>query len=293
MRSFTILEPTSPEEVCSLLANYDNTAVYAGGTELLFAMKQGLVHFERLIDLKGITNFGGVDIDVDQRTVRVGATVTHTRLAREVRQALPLLSDIESKIGNIRVRNVGTIGGNLGFAEPASDVGVIGILLGGRVSLVRPGVRRIVDLANFFVDAYETILERDEIIEHIEVDIPSPSVGLGYERFKLKERPLVAAGVAMCIDGQRRVIESARVVVGAVSPIPRVLEVASGSLQGVPLIELPKAAEGLARLAAKEVNTIGDFEVTERFRRHITGVVVKRACLNAAENWAQGRMSES
>jgi carbon-monoxide dehydrogenase medium subunit len=285
MRRFTIVEPTSLEEVCSLLAEHENAAVYAGGTELLLAMKQGFIHYERLVDIKDIAELRRLEVDLDRGVVRAGAAVTHRGLEKGVRGAFPLLADIVSKIGNIRVRNVGTVGGNLCFAEPASDVGVIGMLLGGRLSLVRSGARRTVDLAAFFVDAYETVLQRGEVLEHLELDIPKDSVGLGYERLKLKERPLVAGGVSLGIDGSRRVVEDARVVVGAVSPTPAQLERASDALRGVALGELHEAAEDAARTAAKEVDVVGDLEASERYRRHVTGVVVKRGCLRAAEDW--------
>jgi carbon-monoxide dehydrogenase medium subunit len=135
LRRFRLEEPASVSEASELLGRFGEAAkVYAGGTELLLAMKEGLVHYERLIDIKKL---GLNEIKRDNGTIRIGALCTHHQLELSpvLQQSLPALVKLEQNVANVRVRQAGTLGGNLCFAEPHSDPATLLLILGATVKV--------------------------------------------------------------------------------------------------------------------------------------------------------------
>jgi carbon-monoxide dehydrogenase medium subunit len=125
LKRFRLEEPESANEACELLGRFGESAkVYAGGTELLLAMKEGLVDYERLVNIKKL---GLNQIKRDNGTIHIGALCTHRQLetAPDLQRALPALVKLERNVANVRVRQVGTLGGNLCFAEPHADPGTL------------------------------------------------------------------------------------------------------------------------------------------------------------------------
>jgi len=134
LRRFRLEEPESVDETSDLLARYGESAkIYAGGTELLLAMKEGLVHYERLVNIKKIRSLD--QITTENGFIHIGALSTHRKLVESslLRERLPALVGMESDIANIRVREVGTLGGNLCFAQPHADPGTLLLGLGARL----------------------------------------------------------------------------------------------------------------------------------------------------------------
>lgn len=138
LQPFALEEPTSVREASALLAHYGEAArLYAGGTELLLAMKEGLLHYDRLINIKTIAGLAGITHDAD--ALRIGAATTHRMLERspEVHTHFPALTHLEAHVANVRVRGTGTVGGNLCFAEPHTDPGTLLQVYDARVKLRR------------------------------------------------------------------------------------------------------------------------------------------------------------
>jgi aerobic carbon-monoxide dehydrogenase medium subunit len=134
LRRFRLEEPESVSEVSELLSRFgDSAKVYAGGTELLLAMKEGLVEYERLVNIKRLAGLSEVKLEGD--TVKIGALCTHQQLENSpVLQAkLPALVKLENNVANVRVRQVGTLGGNICFAEPHADPGTFLIAAGAKM----------------------------------------------------------------------------------------------------------------------------------------------------------------
>ena len=124
LRPFTLHEPTTVEEATSLLADLGGAArPYAGGTELLLAMKAGVLAYDHLVNVKTVAGLDGIALDGG--VLRVGSAVTHRELEASpvLGERFALLAGVERRVANVRVRNVGTLGGNLCFAEPHSDPG--------------------------------------------------------------------------------------------------------------------------------------------------------------------------
>ena len=274
LRRFDVHKATSVAEAVALRERYgDDAAVYAGGTELLLAMKLGVAHWPHLIDVKPIAPLRRITATAD--LLRIGATVTHWELERDpaVAKALPTFARLEANIANIRVRAAGTLAGNLAFGEPHADPPALLVALGARVVLEGAAGTRTLPVADFITGMYQTALGADEIIVAIEIPVPAPDVRIAYVKFQVLERPSVGvAAVATVRNG--RFVGAPAVVVGAADELPRAVPTAG--LAGADARD-PRTAEALAEAASAAVEPTDDLAGTAEYKRHIVGVFARRA----------------
>lgn len=249
---FRLLRPRSVPEALGWL-NYDRMA-YAGGTELLLAMKEGLLRPTHLVDLKGIDELRMVH--ESEGEVSIGALVSHTQAADHpiVRHRLPGLAKVLQKVGNARVRATGTLAGNLCFAEPRSDVASALIALGSEVEIAAAEDRRRMAVEDFVVGPYATALDPEELLTRILVPVrPGRFV---YLKHQTTERP--ALGVALAVNSH------VSLVVGAVGFSPQVFRLDS------------PADLDAAEIAAR-VEVVPDLTGSEEYKRNLVEVYLRRA----------------
>ena len=171
-----------------------------------------------------------------ERSLTIGALATHRAIERDplVRSSLPALAALEMNVANVRVRAAGTIGGNLCFADPHSDPATLLSALGATLTLDNGMAERTVRAEAFITDLMTTDREPDELLTRISIPLPEESVGIGYERIKLHERPTAsAAAVVSVTDG---VIASARLYIGCVGDAPQRLWDIEDAITGSPAI---------------------------------------------------------
>jgi carbon-monoxide dehydrogenase medium subunit len=284
LRAFELHRPATVAEAASLLAARPDAALYAGGTELLLLMKAGFVRPADVIDLKRIADLGGLVDGADGLTI--GATVTHRTLERStVAQARwPLVAGVAAHVANVRVRNVGTVGGNLAFADPHSDLATLFLVFDATVVLRSPAAEREVPLADFVRGPYETARRPDELVSAVRLRAwPARTVGV-YVKFGLHERPTLGVALALTLDERNRVT-AARLAIGCVSSRPHRVEAAERALVGHPVGTL---ADELGALAAEAVDPVSDLHGGADYKRELARVFARRA-LTAAAARAQGR----
>lgn len=271
-------EPESVSEVSELLGRFgDSAKIYAGGTELLLAMKEGLVEYERLINVKKLKC---KDVTVENGALAMGALCTHRELetSRAINEKLPALAKLEHNVANVRVRQVGTIGGNICFAEPHADPGTLLIALGAKMLAEKSSSQREIEAEKFFVDAFETALEPDEVLTKIVVPVPSPTGRSAYLKFGYLERPSVGVGLAFNLNGQ---VSSMRIAVGCAGPAPRRVEEAEALLEGKSREEAERNLAQAGAIAGRAAQAITDLHGSQEYKEHIVGVLLKRAFLSA------------
>jgi carbon-monoxide dehydrogenase medium subunit len=273
LRPFTFHEPRTVHEACALLRRYgDEAACYAGGTELLLAMKEGLTHFSHLVNVKTIP---GLDtITVQDRVLYVGATATHRVIERSpiVREHAPLLAAVTARVANVRVRNVGTLGGNLCFAEPHSDPGALLMAWNATVVLGRSEGERRVRMEEFFTGILQTARQPDEVLLRVEVPLFEPDQIGAYEKLTFYERP--TASVAAIVKVREGHIAEARVVVGSVGPVPMRMRDAEELLRGREPV--PAVVEAAARAAARHAEVLEDLYGSAEYKRHLIHALTRR-----------------
>lgn len=266
----------------------NEAAYYAGGTELLLLMKQGLSRCERLVDIKHIAALGEI-ASTQQGVVRIGAAVTHRRLelSPELQRLAPLISRVERDVANVRVRNVGTIGGNLCFAEPHSDIGVLSLLLEATMTIQGLDQVRRVPAWEFFRGPYESAVEQGELLLHIEFPACREGTRTGYQRFRHHERPSCIAGVLLEPGEDPGNCGRAVVAIGAAGYVPQRSRSAEAALSGRTWREVAAGAAEAAALTAAESDPTEDLTGSVEYKRHLVEVLTRRAVLEAV-----GRMEE-
>jgi carbon-monoxide dehydrogenase medium subunit len=274
LRRFDVHKVTSVGEAVELRRRYgEDAAIYAGGTELLLAMKMGVARWPILIDVKPIASLAVISATTD--TLRIGATATHWNIERDptVARTLPALARLEANVANVRVRAAGTLAGNLAFAEPHADPPTLLTALGARVVLEGNEGRRSVPVADFITGMYETVLAPDEIVVAVEVPVPAADLRTAYMKFQILERPSVGvAAVATVRDG--RFVGSPTVIVGAVDEMPRRADTAPFAGADA---RAASTREAIADAARAAVEPTADLAGSVEYKRHLVGVFTQRA----------------
>lgn len=277
LRPFELCEPTSVGEASELLARHGEAArIYAGGTELLLAMKEGLIHYDYLVNVKTVPGLAGVRAGADG-SLRIGAATPHRVLERDpvVRERFPALARMEADVANVRVREVGTLGGNLCFAEPHADPGTLLQVFEATARAERKGGARTIPLEQLFVGPFETCLDGDELLTEIVVPPLPLRSAAAYLKFGFLERPSVGVGVALTLDDGR--VADARVAVGCVGPVPRRMREAEALLKNRAVPEAVAALPEAGRLAARASEAITDLHGSAEYKEHLVGVLLRRA----------------
>lgn len=272
---FTIDQPTSLAEASDMLVAYgDEGRAYAGGTELLLAMKQAGLRYERLVDVKTIP---GLDtIEERDGCVRIGALATHRAIERSglVRGRLPGLAELEAHVANPRVRATGTLGGNLCFAEPHSDPATLLLCLDARVEVVGPGGERELALDEFLVGPYEVALGDGDLLRAVTIPCLRPGQRAAYRKFQVHERPMLGLALLLDLDEREQRVREARVAVGSASPTPRRGAAAEALLVG-PTEAVRGRLDEAAEALADEAELLDDLEGSAEYKRHLIGVLLR------------------
>ena len=197
---------------------------YAGGAYLSIVMKQGLLQPKALVNIKRINELKGIRFDPNEGLI-IGALTTHRELETSalVKEKFPVLSEAEREVANIRVRNVGTVGGNLASGEPLTDLSQILISLDGKAKIVGPAGNRTIPLEELFVDFYTTSLAEDEILTQVVIPPLSPRSGIEYIRFSsssVVDKPSVGVSVRISLELAEEACQVVRIVLGCVGATP-------------------------------------------------------------------------
>jgi aerobic carbon-monoxide dehydrogenase medium subunit len=283
---FAYAAPATVEEAVELLAT-EGARVLAGGQSLVPLMN---AHAERpaaLVDVNRIAELSNLGVNGG---VTAGAVVRADRLARDgaVRGRLAVLADAAARVGHPAVRNRGTVGGNLAFADPANNLPVVAVALDAELLVRSTAGERAIPAARFFRGAYATALESGELL--CEASFPTLPDGAGSAYYEVSRRSRgwglagAAAAVWLAADGT---IGGARIALGGVAAAPLRMHAAEVALTGAaPGDEAFAAAGAAARDAITDARE--DLHASAEHRRRLAAVVVERA-LRAASARAEGR----
>ena len=283
LRPFRVLEPTTVAEAASELDRLgEQVQVYAGGAELLLLMRLGLLRPDYLVNVKGIAALDG--ISSDGQVVRIGATATHHQLAGDaaVREHVPLLAYAESQVANPRVRSVGTLGGNLCFADPHSDPHAPLLVHEATVTLGSKGRERQLRLDEFLLGSFETALQPDEILCEVQVPLLPPGYGQACLRVERFQRPTLNVAVAARWDQGR--VAAARMAVGCVGRRAMRLADLEGRVQGLTAEEAQVVIAGSKPYLREELRPEDDLLGSVAYKVQIAAVQLGRALGQSARD---------
>ncbi len=273
---FDLHRVSSAGEAQELLDRHgEDAAVVCGGTELLLLLKLGFAAYGHLVDIKGIEELRG--IRAEDGAIVIGATTTHREIERAplVLERLPALAAMERNVANIRVRNVGTLGGNLCFSDPHSDPATFLLALGADVDY--DGGR--LPLQDFLVGPYETALGHGQLLRAVRIPVPGPGTGISHRKISFHERPAATVTCTVRIEGST--IAEAAVAVGSVGARAVRADAAERSLLGRS-VEDTEARAGAAVLAAEASEAVDDANGSAEYKQELARVLVGRCLEDAA-----------
>lgn len=273
---FEIHQPASVLEASQMLAHFgDEAGIYAGGTELLLAMKHSALNYSHLIDLKVVPGLN--TIESPNGALEIGATSTHRSIERSshVQQYQRVLAEMESQVANVRVRSTGTLGGNLCFAEPHSDPATLLLVLAAVVKVESAAGAREIPLQEFIAGAYASNLQPAEILTKIIVPARKHTHRSGYMKFQVHERPTLGLGLWLETPDGGHSIASVRVAVGCVCPFPTRCIHAEQLLTGS-RSEVEKRMPDAAGAIADAADLVDDHEGSAEYKRHLIHVYLRR-----------------
>lgn len=270
-------EPQTLQEASELLAADPwGTKVISGGTAVVLMMQQGLISPDVLVSLGRIPNLRG--IDRDGGLLRIGAATTLAEVAASpsVRASAPSLVSACSVVGNPRIRNVATLGGNLAEADYASDPPATLASLGASCTVRGPEGERTVAVRDLITGFYETVLGTGELVTRIDVPVPSAARGAVYAKYRSRSsEDRACVGVAARVDLLDGTVSDLDVVVAAVaSTLQRVPPALAGVVGRVLDADV---AEEVAHAYADAIDPMDDARGSAWYRRRMIRVFVRRA----------------
>jgi aerobic carbon-monoxide dehydrogenase medium subunit len=281
--SLQLVQPTTVQEASKALAEFgDKAKIYAGGAELLLLLRNGLLDAEVLVDVKKIEMLHRVT--AENGVLRVGACVTHHALESNalVRDHAPSLAYAESQVANVRVRNQGTLGGNLAFNDPHSDPGTVLLIHNASVTVGNEKRERRIALNDFFIDMYATALEPGELLLY--VDIPALPAGMKsvYVRLHRYQRPTLGVAVGARLNNGS--IEEVRLAVGCVGPKAERLTALETKITGTKLSDARRILAEEKNYLRDRLRPVDDLLGSAEYKLYMTGVMLGDALEEAARD---------
>lgn len=281
--NFAYVAARSIEEALDLMARHgEDGKLLAGGHSLIPAMKLRLQSPRTLIDLGTVAGLRGTKIEGEQLTI--GALTVHADIAASdlVRKHVPGLADAAAVIGDMQVRNRGTIGGSVAHADPAADLPVILTALNASFIARSPAGSRTISVDDFFTDFYTTALSANEILTEIRVPIPPAGTGTAYAKLPHPASGYVVVSAGALITRQASgACAVARVAVGGLGSGPIRAIPTEMELQGKPLT--PQIIAAAAAKAAEDTDPVEDPYASAEYKRHVAPVYARKAIEAALE----------
>jgi carbon-monoxide dehydrogenase medium subunit len=269
-QTFEYTAPVTLSGALEMIASGERKLL-AGGQSLIPLMKLRLAAPDEVVDLGRIADLDAI-AELDG-ALRIGAMATHRAIETSpaIRGYCPLLAETAGQIGDMQVRNMGTIGGSIAHADPAADYPAALMALEARVHLVSKRGERTLLYSDFLLDAFTTALDPDEMVREIELPLEGSSEGYRYEKVPHPASGFAVVGVAVRVQARGGRITRARIAVNGMGPrafrdrgVEELLE------EGTPIV---RAVAGLG--AGQEANS--DTYASGDYRRHLARVHAARA----------------
>ena len=281
--SFDYHRPASISEALNLLQKYgDDASLLAGGHSLLPAMKLRLSTPGHLVDIGRIDELRQIRQDGGHVIIGAGATHHDVESSDLVVADAPLMAQSAAAIGDVQVRNAGTIGGSIAHADPAADYPAALLASDGIVDMLGPNGTRSIAATDFFRDLFDTALEPGEIITAIRVPDLVASTGTAYLKFPHPASRFAVCGCAAAVTVSDGSCVSARVAFNGIASAAFRDTGVENALAGAALAEDSVRAAVAGAADGKEL--LEDSFAGEDFRRQLARVYARRAVLAAAAN---------
>ena len=273
--AFDYVKPASLAQVFDLLHTHgDDARLLAGGQTLMATLNMRLSEPQLLIDITGIQALRG--ISVQGQVLRIGALVTHTDIEFSplVAQHAPLLKTAAPHIAHRAIRNSGTWGGSIAYADPAAEWPTCLLALGGTVVAQGLQGERRIAVDDFFTGLYSTALAPDEVLTACEIPLATADHWFGFHELARRHGDYAVVGMAATARRQGRALQGVRIALLGIDATPVRALKAEALLEGRAL-DAALVAQAVACLRA-EIEPLPDLTNTPETKRHLAGVLLQR-----------------
>ncbi|MBA7683068.1 Carbon monoxide dehydrogenase medium chain [subsurface metagenome] len=283
---FKYLRPSTSEEASKIKAEYGRRAkCLAGGTDLLLQWRRRETDFEYCLDLTFIPELKYIQNIKKELCIGALTTLAHLEDAVEGNSLEACIRSTVSRMCTPQLRNLATVGGNLCNASPAADLSVLFVALGAQAQILGKSGERSISLEDFFRGVNETVLADDEILTGIRIPLPAFRTGHSFNRVTrtVIDIAQVNTAVSLAVDVTR--IVDAKIVLGAVAPVPIRSKTAEQMFVG---LEISQVEQGLIEMASNqavtEIKPVSDIRASAAYRRQVSKVLVRRSIEESIRN---------
>jgi len=267
---FAYAKAKSLDHAIELLARPDGEArLLAGGQSLIATLNMRLSAPKVLIDLNGVNGLAG--IAVKNGMIEIGALTRHVEAERsaDIARHAPLIALAMPHIGHAAIRNRGTLGGSIAFADPAAELPACLVALGGEVEIAGPEGRRTVQADDFFMGLFETALDPGDVLTAIRVPAATPESRVGFAEFARRHGDYAMVGLAATAQADGKGLGDVRLAYFGVGNTPvRARKAETKLTEG----NVDDAVQALAA----DLDPTGDVQATAATKKHLAGVLLRR-----------------
>ena len=281
--SFAYAKARSADHAIELLAGADGDAhVLAGGQSLLAGLNMRLSAPALLVDINGIEEL--CDISLENGEVRIGALVRHAEAERSpvIAQHAPLFAMALPQIAHPAIRNRGTIGGSIAFADPAAELPACLLALDGAVDIAGPGGRRTIKAGDFFEDLYQTALGEQDILTGVRIPMASGETRTGFAELARRHGDYAMVGLAACARAKEGELADLRLVFFGVDLVPLRAAGAEGALMGIEIDG--SRIEAAVAMLDQDLDPPDDVQADGATKKYLAGVLLRRVTRQLLEN---------
>ncbi|HUI94645.1 MAG TPA: xanthine dehydrogenase family protein subunit M [Xanthobacteraceae bacterium] len=264
---FGYAKARSVDDAVALLARYADAHLIAGGQSLVATLNMRLSAPRLLIDINALDELK--QIACNGETLTLGALVRHAEAERsaEVARHAPLIAQALPHIAHPAIRNRGTIGGSIAYADPAAELPACLLALGGTVELAGPAGRRTVKAGDFFKGLFETALGPNEVLTAVRVPVARPDSRYGFAELARRHGDYALVGLAAAATAEGAALRDVRLAFFGVGATPVRAQTAEAALE--------RGEDAVAALA-RDLQPADDVQASAAAKRHLAGVLLRR-----------------
>jgi aerobic carbon-monoxide dehydrogenase medium subunit len=265
--AFAYAKAHSLDDAIRLLGEHSDAKLLAGGQSLIATLNMRLSHPSLLVDINGVAGLDG--ISVKDGTVEIGAMTRHVTLERssEIATHAPLIARAMPHIAHPAIRNRGTIGGSLAYADPAAELSACLVALDGEINIAGPGGKRSVKAADFFKGLFETALGPHDVLTAIRVPAATADARVGFAELARRHGDYAMVGLAAAAKQNGKGLADVRLVYFGVGDTPVRARKAEGALAGGSVDDAVRALD---------LDPPDDIQATGAVKKHLAGVLLRR-----------------
>ncbi|HVV63118.1 MAG TPA: xanthine dehydrogenase family protein subunit M [Pseudolabrys sp.] len=276
---FTYRKARSLDEAIALLGEHKDARLLAGGQSLIATLNMRLSAPSMLVDINGLDTLSG--IARKEGAIEIGALTRHVQAERSdaIAQHAPLIARAMPQIGHPAIRNRGTIGGSIAFADPAAELPACLLALGGEVDVAGPKGKRTVKAEDFFRGLFETALGPQDVLTAIRVPAANAQTRVGFAELARRHGDYAIVGLAACARADGKGLTDVQLAYFGVGATPIRARKAEAALTGGTIDD--KRLD--AAIAALELDPPDDVQATGATKRHLAGVLLRRVAKQLME----------